>query len=123
MSALASAIYEGRVTHRRHAPTTHGFDYRMAQLYLDLDELDAVFRERWLWSVGRSNLASFRREDFLGDPAVPLAAVAWRRQRAPEVPGLELQRMPGARECQGKNQRQRKQGGGNGLKNDSFHRR
>ncbi len=82
MSALASAIYEGRVTHRRHTPTTHGFDYRMAQLYLDLDELDAVFRERWLWSVERSNLASFRREDFLGDPAMPLAQAVRERVQA-----------------------------------------
>lgn len=73
MNALASAIYEGRVRHRRHAPRAHAFSYRMAQLYLDLDELDAVFRGRWLWSVGRRNLAAFHRRDFLGDPARPLA--------------------------------------------------
>ena len=54
---FASAIYEGRVRHRRHAPRAHAFAYRMAQLYLDLDEIDAVFRERWLWSVDRPNLA------------------------------------------------------------------
>ena len=71
--ALASAIYEGQVRHRRHAPRAHAFRYRMAQLYLDLDELDAVFRTRWLWSVERANLAAFRRRDFLGDPAQPLA--------------------------------------------------
>ena len=47
-AALASAIYEGRVRHRRHAPHPHAFAYRMAQLYLDLDEVDAVFRDRWL---------------------------------------------------------------------------
>lgn len=70
---IASAIYEGRVRHRRHAPREHAFTYRMAQLYLDLDEVDAVFRERWLWSVDRWNLAEFRRSDFLGDPAQPLA--------------------------------------------------
>ena len=55
MSGFASAIYEGRVRHRRHAPRAHAFEYRMAQLYLDLDEVDAVFRERWLWSVERPN--------------------------------------------------------------------
>ena len=82
MSALASAIYEGRVAHRRHLPTTHGFGYRMAQLYLDLDELDAVFRDRWLWSVERPNLASFRRKDFLGDAAVPLAQAVRQRVHA-----------------------------------------
>ena len=83
MSALASALYEGRVAHRRHLPTTHGFGYRMAQLYLDLDELDAVFRDRWLWSVERPNLASFRRKDFLGDAAVPLAQIPIRRRPQP----------------------------------------
>ena len=73
MNTLASAIYEGRVRHRRHAPHAHAFQYRMAQLYLDLDELETVFRDRWLWSVERRNLASFRRGDFLGDPGQPLA--------------------------------------------------
>jgi DUF1365 family protein len=73
VNTLASAIYEGRVRHRRHAPRAHAFAYRMAQLYLDLDELDRVFRDRWLWSVERRNLAAFHRRDFLGDPARPLA--------------------------------------------------
>ena len=26
-----SALYEGRVTHRRHVPHAHGFSYRMAR--------------------------------------------------------------------------------------------
>lgn len=85
MSALASAIYEGRVRHRRHAPRAHAFSYRMAQLYLDLDELDAVFRSRWLWSVGRRNLAAFHRRDFLGDQARPLADAV--RDRVEAVTG------------------------------------
>lgn len=63
---LASAVYEGTVFHRRLAPRPHAFRYRMAQLYLDLDELDQVFAGRWLWSVGRRNLAQFRRSDYLG---------------------------------------------------------
>ena len=83
MSTMASAIYEDRVRHRRHAPHAHAFQYRMAQLYLDLDEVDTAFRDRWLWSVERRNLASFRRRDFLGDPDQPLAeSVRDRVQRA-----------------------------------------
>lgn len=73
MSGLASAIYEGKVRHQRRMPRPHAFDYSMAQLYLDLDELDVVFRERWFWSIERSNLASFKRKDFHGDPSTPLA--------------------------------------------------
>jgi DUF1365 family protein len=71
--ALHSAVYEGVVRHRRHAPRAHAFRYRMAQLYLDLDELPQVFDGRPLWSVDRRNVAEFRRSDYLGDPAMPLA--------------------------------------------------
>lgn len=70
---LASAVYEGVVRHRRHVPHPHAFGYRMAQLYLDLDELDRVFDGRWLWSVGRRNLAEFRRSDYLGSGDTPLS--------------------------------------------------
>jgi len=73
MTTLNSAIYEGSVTHRRHLPHPHAFTYRMAQLYLDLDELDQVFQGRWLWSVNRRNLAEWRRDDYLGAPDTPLS--------------------------------------------------
>jgi hypothetical protein len=69
---LHSAVYEGVVWHRRYAPRAHQFSYRMAQLYLDLDELDEAFAGRWLWSVGRRNFAEFRRSDFLGPSETPL---------------------------------------------------
>ncbi|WP_313247137.1 DUF1365 domain-containing protein [Stenotrophomonas rhizophila] len=69
----ASALYRGRMRHRRHAPHPHAFGYPVAQLLLDLDEIDTLFARRWLWSVGRRNLAEFRRSDYLGDPEQPLA--------------------------------------------------
>ena len=59
---LASSVYEGVVRHRRLAPHPHVFDYRMAQLYLDLDEVDQVFQQRWLWSSEQRNVAQFRRK-------------------------------------------------------------
>lgn len=78
-----SALYEGRVTHRRHVPHAHGFSYRMAQLYLDLDEIDQVFQRRWLWSVDRPNLAEWRRSDYLdGEAGQPLAQAVRTRLRA-----------------------------------------
>ena len=80
---LASAVYEGWVRHRRHAPRAHAFRYRMAQLYLDLDEIETVFARRWLWSVDRRNLAEFRRHDYLAPHDQPLAeAVRDRVERA-----------------------------------------
>jgi uncharacterized protein len=67
-----SAIYEGWIRHRRYAPRAHDFRYRMFQLYIDLAELDTVFRGRWFWSWNRRNLAQLRRKDYYGDPSVPL---------------------------------------------------
>ncbi len=41
-------------------------------MYLDLSELETVFRHRWFWSVRRPALARFRRENHLGDAHIPL---------------------------------------------------
>lgn len=70
---MHSCLYVGQVRHRRFAPREHAFAYSLFQVYLDLDELDTVFRRRWLWSAHRPNLAWFRRADHLGDPRQPLA--------------------------------------------------
>ena len=45
------------------------FSYRLFMMYVDLAELDEVFRGRWLWSARRPALAWLRRADYLGDPA------------------------------------------------------
>jgi DUF1365 family protein len=42
-------------------------------MLLDLAELDAVFKNRWLWSTRGFNLAWFRRKDHMGDPNKPLS--------------------------------------------------
>jgi DUF1365 family protein len=69
---MMSCIFEGQLKHRRYTPVEHEFEYRLFMLYLDLAELDEVFRGRWLWSVKRRALARFRRSDHLGDPNQPL---------------------------------------------------
>lgn len=69
---MRSRIYEGRVRHRRESPRPHEFEYRLYMMYLDLAELDRVFRGRWLWSATGANLAWFRRADHFGDPDEPL---------------------------------------------------
>ncbi|MEY4640849.1 MAG: hypothetical protein RLZZ227_843 [Pseudomonadota bacterium] len=71
---LHSALYEGVVTHSRKKPALHSFTYRVAMVYLDLAELDQVFGASALWSRERFNGATFRRSDYLGDPAQPLPA-------------------------------------------------
>ena len=85
-SPLASAVYEGTVQHRRFAPYAHAFSYRMAQLYLDLGEIDRVFKECWLWSNEHLNIAQFRRSDYLGPPDLPLSEAV--RQRVATITGL-----------------------------------
>jgi hypothetical protein len=69
----ASAIYEGWVRHRRFEPVEHSFRYPFFLAYLDLAELPAVLDPYPLYSARRRAPARFRRADYLGDPARPLA--------------------------------------------------
>lgn len=84
---MNSRLYIGRLRHRRYVPRTHAFSYRVFMPYLRLDELDSVFaKSRW-WSSSRWALARYCREDFLGDPNLPLEDEVRRRVR--EETGLE----------------------------------
>jgi len=76
LSRPASAIYEGTIRHRRFDPIEHSFRYPLFLMYLDLDELPEVLDRYPLFSARRPALARFRREDFMGDPARPLADCA-----------------------------------------------
>jgi DUF1365 family protein len=71
-AGLRTAIYEGRVAHHRRTPVDHRFTYPIALVLLDLSEVDEVCRRHPLWSAEARNAVSFRRADYLGDPAVPL---------------------------------------------------
>jgi DUF1365 family protein len=68
-----SCLYEGSVRHRRRGAIADEFHHRLFMVYLDLDELPELFDGRWLWSARGPAPAWFRRSDYLGDPAVPLA--------------------------------------------------
>lgn len=65
---LKSCLYVGKVRHRRFAPVRHSFTYSGSWLYLDLDELDRVFRRRWFWSTSRTAPVRFDRSDHLAFP-------------------------------------------------------
>jgi DUF1365 family protein len=69
---VRSCLYEGRVVHRRTSPVDHEFRFPLFMVYLDLEELDAVFDRRWLWSTRRAAFARFDRRDHVGSPEVPL---------------------------------------------------
>jgi uncharacterized protein len=72
----ASAVYEGWIRHRRFRPVGHSFRYRLFLMYLDLEELPALFDRFPLFSARRPAPARFHRADFMGDPARPLAECA-----------------------------------------------
>ena len=44
---MHSALYTGRLDHRRLSPVPHAFSYRLCLAWLDLAELDEVFAGRW----------------------------------------------------------------------------
>jgi len=88
---MHSAIYTGRLRHRRFAPRANAFDYRLFMMYIDLAELETVFAGCWLWSTRGPAPAWLRRADYLGDPRVPLDQavrdrVARETGRRPEGP-------------------------------------
>ncbi len=62
-----SAVFTGWVRHRRFVPVSHEFEYPLFMLWLDLDELAALFRKKWYCSIDRFNLVSFHRKDYYGD--------------------------------------------------------
>jgi hypothetical protein len=69
-------------------PRAHAFEYRLFMSWLDLAELDMVFKDRWLWSTQRPAPAWFRRADYLGDPQVPLDRAV--RDRVEQESGIRL---------------------------------
>ena len=75
----ASCLYEGTVRHRRFAVRAHEFRYALTLAYLDLDELPGLLHGRLV--DPRPGLVRFRRRDYLGDPAVPLAEAVRCRAR------------------------------------------
>lgn len=82
MPAFQSAIYEGWVRHRRYATSAHEFRYRIFHLYLDLSELEKVFKGRWFWSFNRRNLAQVRRSDYYGDASISIDSAVRNRVEA-----------------------------------------
>ncbi|MFO1407006.1 MAG: DUF1365 domain-containing protein [Steroidobacteraceae bacterium] len=88
---MHSALYTGRLSHRRRHPRAHAFDYAVCYAWIDLTELDTVFAGRWLWSTSRPALGWLRRADYLGDPSVSLESavrdrVAAETGRRPDGP-------------------------------------
>ncbi|MEO7563952.1 MAG: DUF1365 domain-containing protein [Sphingomicrobium sp.] len=94
---MMSALYTGRVMHRRLRPKLHQLDYRIFSLLIDLDELEAMDQRLRLFSWRRFNLLSFRDGDYGDGSATPLRTQAERhleRIGIPDVGRIELLTMP-----------------------------
>ena len=74
MTATDSALYIGKVTHRRLRPRRHFLAYRTYALLIDLDELPALDRRLRLFSHNAFNLFSFFDRDYGSGGASSLRA-------------------------------------------------
>jgi hypothetical protein len=100
---MNSAIYTGRVRHRRFVPRPHSFVYRLYVLALDLDELAQLAAVSRCFACERFAPLSFRRRDYLGDPRLPLkdAVLAEVRRLGGDTAGLDRIVMLGQVRCFG----------------------
>ena len=70
---MKPALYVGTIAHRRQLPVEHRFQYPLFMWFLNLDELDQLPSLGPWFSTKKWALSRFRRADYYGDPAVPLA--------------------------------------------------
>lgn len=69
---ISSALYRGRVTHRRVRPSVHSLRYNVFWLLLDLDDIDWADRKLRLFSRNRFNLLSFYDRDYADRSGAPI---------------------------------------------------
>jgi uncharacterized protein len=84
---MDSALYVGRLRHRRFAPRWHEFSYPVFMAFLDINRLSEAMGVSPFSSYNRWNWASFNERDHFGDSTKPL------RERLKEdaaAQGLEL---------------------------------
>ncbi len=72
MTSLGSALYLGRVMHRRLRPRSHTLTYRVFWMLIDLDEIDQLDRSLKVFSAERWNLFSFNARDYGDRSGTPL---------------------------------------------------
>ena len=65
-------LYWGTINHQRHVPFKRFFSYPIFMAYIDITSLQTTMKPSFLWNVNKPALASFRRQDYHGDPSVSL---------------------------------------------------
>jgi DUF1365 family protein len=81
-----SALYVGSVRHRRFGEPSHGFEYPVWYLLIELDELPELAAETTGLSYNRFNLFAFDDRDHMGPNAEPVRTKLerWLRSRGIE---------------------------------------
>jgi DUF1365 family protein len=85
---MESALYIGKLRHRRFEPRAHEFSYPVYMAFLDIDELPQLMRASRFSSYNRWNWTSYDERDHFGDASKPL------RQRLEEDAAREGLRLP-----------------------------
>lgn len=80
---LQSCLYDCRVMHQRLSPRRYGFNSRLFQFLLDIDEIDAICARLPILSRNKWNLYSFRDSDhiYMGHKDIRSNLEAWLRSR------------------------------------------
>jgi len=61
---FASAIYSGKIRHRRFSPKDNAFEYDVFMMYLDTSEIETVFSLSPWWSLSHFAPVQYKRCDF-----------------------------------------------------------
>jgi DUF1365 family protein len=69
---MDSALYVGRLRHRRFSPRAHSFCYPVFMAFLDIDRLPELLRVSPFAGYNRWNWTSYCEHDHFGDSAKPL---------------------------------------------------
>jgi DUF1365 family protein len=96
---MGSALYEGRIRHRRRGEVENAFSYRFWQVLLDLDEVDEISRRIPFFSHNRFNLVGFADRDHMGPEASPVRRklASWFAARGLALPDGRVQLLAGLR--------------------------
>lgn len=69
---MESALYLGKLRHRRFSPRDHQFTYPVFMAFLDVDRLCDLMRVSPFSAYNRWNCLAYDERDHLGDPQKPL---------------------------------------------------
>jgi DUF1365 family protein len=69
---MESALYVGKLRHRRFSPKEHTFAYPVYMAFLDVERLPELMRVSPFSSYNRWNWTSYHEQDHFGDPRQPL---------------------------------------------------